>query len=100
MIRRPPRATRTDTLFPYTTLFRSLRAVDSFVAEEIPSDRFHLAGVSVDTGGKSPFLLDAPSRAFAERLHSFAWLRHIRAYKSEAACSNAPLGKEIGRAHV
>src|SRR3546814_13898443 len=26
MIRRPPRSTRTDTLFPYTTLFRSLRA--------------------------------------------------------------------------
>src|SRR3546814_3672455 len=29
MIRRPPRSTRTDTLFPYTTLFRSL----------IPEDR-------------------------------------------------------------
>src|SRR3546814_20042786 len=27
MIRRPPRSTRTDTLFPYTTLFRSARAV-------------------------------------------------------------------------
>src|SRR3546814_10734816 len=27
MIRRPPRSTRTDTLFPYTTLFRSLRAL-------------------------------------------------------------------------
>src|SRR3546814_10142727 len=27
MIRRPPRSTRTDTLFPYTTLFRSLGAV-------------------------------------------------------------------------
>src|SRR3546814_7118008 len=26
MIRRPPRSTRTDTLFPYTTLFRSGRA--------------------------------------------------------------------------
>src|SRR3546814_7002746 len=26
MIRRPPRSTRTDTLFPYTTLFRSVRA--------------------------------------------------------------------------
>src|SRR3546814_13355424 len=26
MIRRPPRSTRTDTLFPYTTLFRSLLA--------------------------------------------------------------------------
>src|SRR3546814_8216293 len=35
MIRRPPRSTRTDTLFPYTTLFRSaaLRAtIDSLVA--------------------------------------------------------------------
>src|SRR3546814_15368895 len=35
MIRRPPRSTRTDTLFPYTTLFRSVpprnavRALDS-----------------------------------------------------------------------
>src|SRR3546814_13955079 len=27
MIRRPPRSTRTDTLFPYTTLFRSRQAV-------------------------------------------------------------------------
>src|SRR3546814_4185012 len=35
MIRRPPRSTRTDTLFPYTTLFRSSR----------PSDRpFTLSG--------------------------------------------------------
>src|SRR3546814_961075 len=29
MIRRPPRSTRTDTLFPYTTLFRSVDTVDS-----------------------------------------------------------------------
>src|SRR3546814_6699774 len=27
MIRRPPRSTRTDTLFPYTTLFRSITAL-------------------------------------------------------------------------
>src|SRR3546814_7084598 len=27
MIRRPPRSTRTDTLFPYTTLFRSIHAI-------------------------------------------------------------------------
>src|SRR3546814_3251296 len=39
MIRRPPRSTRTDTLFPYTTLFRSvvrrvghIRAFAAFVA--------------------------------------------------------------------
>src|SRR3546814_13729153 len=29
MIRRPPRSTRTDTLFPYTTLFRS--SIDAYV---------------------------------------------------------------------
>src|SRR3546814_12844876 len=28
MIQRPPRSTRTDTLFPYTTLFRSVVIVD------------------------------------------------------------------------
>src|SRR3546814_10479087 len=28
MIRRPPRSTRTDTLFPYTTLFRSVHPAD------------------------------------------------------------------------
>src|SRR3546814_12145645 len=32
MIRRPPRSTRTDTLFPYTTLFRSVDAA------EVPAD--------------------------------------------------------------
>src|SRR3546814_1794159 len=32
MIRRPPRSTRTDTLFPYTTLFRSLLIVPELVA--------------------------------------------------------------------
>src|SRR3546814_2976869 len=29
MIRRPPRSTRTDTLFPYTTLFRSRQAIQA-----------------------------------------------------------------------
>src|SRR3546814_14979980 len=30
MIRRPPRSTRTDTLFPYTTLFRAEKRIPSF----------------------------------------------------------------------
>src|SRR3546814_19366397 len=33
MIRRPPRSTRTDTLFPYTTLFRSAMRLAGFDAE-------------------------------------------------------------------
>src|SRR3546814_7354061 len=32
MIRRPPRSTRTDTLFPYTTLFRSAPAHEAMAA--------------------------------------------------------------------
>src|SRR3546814_16496114 len=31
MIRRPPRSTRTDTLFPYTTLFRSIVGVEFLI---------------------------------------------------------------------
>src|SRR3546814_14906978 len=37
MIRRPPRSTRTDTLFPYTTLFRSYdRSTSDQNASELP----------------------------------------------------------------
>src|SRR3546814_17410779 len=38
MIRRPPRSTRTDTLFPYTTLFRSPRAISASIVV-IPKPR-------------------------------------------------------------
>src|SRR3546814_3376324 len=37
MIRRPPRSTRTDTLFPYTTLFRSTVPLEG---EALPSSDF------------------------------------------------------------
>src|SRR3546814_18857164 len=41
MIRRPPRSTRTDTLFPYTTLFRSADAVKhAFFAGEVETCAF------------------------------------------------------------
>src|SRR3546814_8752001 len=38
MIRRPPRSTRTDTLFPYTTLFRSRRPVHDRHTQDSPGD--------------------------------------------------------------
>src|SRR3546814_4248895 len=50
MIRRPPRSTRTDTLFPYTTLFRS-------------SDRYLLGeetGLLEAMAGRPPFPRTAP----------------------------------------
>src|SRR3546814_5623596 len=39
MIRRPPRSTRTDTLFPYTTLFRSAVARRLAIFDHIAVDR-------------------------------------------------------------
>src|SRR3546814_14207299 len=39
MIRRPPRSTRTDTLFPYTTLFRSARVHDVGRGIHLPRQR-------------------------------------------------------------
>src|SRR3546814_1474530 len=41
MIRRPPRATRTDTLFPYATLFRSLGAI-------LEADAARAGGIGVE----------------------------------------------------
>src|SRR3546814_14144592 len=38
MIRRPPRSTRTDTLFPYTTLFRSVVLQELGEARDTPDD--------------------------------------------------------------
>src|SRR3546814_5216835 len=43
MIRRPPRSTRTDTLFPYTTLFRS-QAKALEIVDEVFVDDGELAG--------------------------------------------------------
>src|SRR3546814_2186584 len=43
MIRRPPRSTRTDTLFPYTTLFRSF-------ADEVATQLQHEFGIREDAG--------------------------------------------------
>src|SRR3546814_2916728 len=39
MIRRPPRSTRTDTLFPYTTLFRSI-GIDAGIHDQAAADFF------------------------------------------------------------
>src|SRR3546814_5355557 len=62
MIRRPPRSTRTDTLFPYTTLFRSPSFQDTetepgYIAQSPAIDlSYDLSGVEVswrDAAGRS-----------------------------------------------
>src|SRR3546814_12594070 len=44
MIRRPPRSTRTDPLFPYTTLFRSERLYPLGVRDRNPGDPWKIVG--------------------------------------------------------
>src|SRR3546814_5294259 len=61
MIRRPPRSTRTDTLFPYTTLFRSLTRDE---AEAVDVARTYLL-----------HLLEREQEDFAE--HDVRLLRHV-----------------------
>src|SRR3546814_2686766 len=57
MIRRPPRSTRTDTLFPYTTLFRS----DQYVL--IPNLADHGRETSIFTNRKRVFMISTPGVA-------------------------------------
>src|SRR3546814_3717552 len=60
MIRRPPRSTRTDTLFPYTTLFRS-RELRNFV------ERASVLHGGETLGAEDVAMLLNPTAAFAPR---------------------------------
>lgn len=66
-----------------------LRTADPTIANDIYSGRFVFAGEVVDVSGFSVFEIEAPSRAWAERLHSFGWLRHLRASDLAVSRSNA-----------
>src|SRR3546814_16985852 len=68
MIRRPPRSTRTDTLFPYTTLFRSATGHDIF------SSLLALGHGRETIQGLAPALLHAGEGIRGEVPH----LRHAR----------------------
>src|SRR3546814_8946065 len=55
MRRRPPRSTRTDTLFPYTTLFRSIQArrAAGFLAQQAGRDAFQGRGLAWGRGDRA-----------------------------------------------
>src|SRR3546814_6074405 len=121
MIRRPPRSTRTDTLFPYTTLFRSLlvridheltltRALDERTAAAV---REHFADAAART---CLLALEQQVREFgllgadATRSvavdgplsgKSFVITGTLPVSRDEAAAQiEAGGGRKIGRAHV
>src|SRR3546814_14759505 len=100
MIRRPPVSTRTDTLFPYTTLFRSradivdrngvplARTMDAYSIAVRPSK---LIGDPSELARKLPEIFpDEPAATFYKKLTGRGW-----AYLRRRAL---PEGVEIGRA--
>src|SRR3546814_2401174 len=125
MIRRPPRSTRTDTLFPYTTLFRSAPAGarapepgDRGQDDIARSERPHLQMADRPSRrARFPFLRPAGEprfpvlrRALRPRLSgaapaprsppaAAASLRRPTLALNHANCARSPR-PEIGRAHV
>src|SRR3546814_15415994 len=100
MIRRPPRVTRTDTLFPYTMLFRSARRRDD------GGPRFGAGGaravgrrderVAPRDGGDPAF---GPVQPRPPDLGETRTRRYREAVRA-ALIFPLPFGREIGRAHV
>src|SRR3546814_13877224 len=60
MIRRPPRSTRTDTLFPYTTLFRSNLWEQSLLAMQAPRSQRYRADFIAGKSFSHRFPLSEP----------------------------------------
>src|SRR3546814_16686263 len=97
MIRRPPRATRTDTLFPYTTLFRSPRCEEGHsqggaLMTDVPitfdDARRAQACMKACEGLANPVSDVALLKCFRERYHAII---HARAAPTDG-------GLKIGRA--
>src|SRR3546814_18570751 len=64
MIRHPPRSTRTDTLFPYTTLFRSAEGDFVFTRPETSQALFEATAPSLDAA--------AVTAAFRDRMEGMS----------------------------
>src|SRR3546814_18914567 len=77
MIRRPPRSTRTDTLFPYTTLFRSGRRAERGGAAERP---VRVRGVPAGEVRCAPSAPGSPGRRAADA----AVLRVLASHRGHA----------------
>src|SRR3546814_12973056 len=99
MIRRPPRSTRTDTLFPYTTLFRSVMDMNYtlFGKTGLNVSPLALGTGNFGTGwghGADPETAGAIFNAYAEAGGNFIDTADVYQFgQSETIL-------EIGRAHV
>src|SRR3546814_3249427 len=81
MIRRPPRSTRTDTLFPYTTLFRSggirIRIRRCIFRASAGVQTYVCQGAGSFQPGRRRRTESAPDRSAAPAFRLLSWLRRI-----------------------
>src|SRR3546814_11125995 len=112
MIPRPPRSTRTDTLFPYTTLFRSStlkleEAWHHFIPRDQWDERLHSDMTGVDLGAapggwtwqlvnRGMLVTAIDNGPMAESLMDTGLVQHLMA----DGFTFKPKQPEIGRAHV
>src|SRR3546814_4478844 len=111
MIRRPPRSTRTDTLFPYTTLFRSIALATSLAAWlnvvllALSLRRFGFCHLDARFRRRLPRILAASAAMGAAlwmaRIGTERWLADSFVERATALAILVAIGlAEIGRAHV
>src|SRR3546814_15648350 len=104
MIRRPPRSTRTDTLFPYTTLFRS-EAARYTTLRRFLLRRCALAAHPLKLGHVGRTLADDLVARFGDRQvtrdqpAAFGAVGDAQRARRGRA-QRIALGEQIGRAHV
>src|SRR3546814_5692766 len=104
MIRRPPRSTRTDTLFPYTTLFRSgieVYGLDGTRTGVAPAGE--ATGIDTRAGfmlGGQAITLAVVAETTNNSLRFFAYRDGVLSEIGRIGRRIALLGEEIGRAHV
>src|SRR3546814_1773883 len=82
MIRRPPRSTRTDTLFPYTTLFRSIRSRMDCEARKVRTRRGEI-GTSTPVFGFRPILCVLSRKTNVPKPEIFTFSPSASALRSE-----------------
>src|SRR3546814_15520327 len=98
MIRRPPRSTRTDTLFPYTTLFRSVQLDRHEMAVEIEIAGSFGGGSQVVCGSKYAESAGQARRAVADI--GFVQRQPVALMNPEHIVGTPVDRRKIGRAHV
>src|SRR3546814_17455916 len=97
MLRRPPRSTRTDPLFPYTTLFRSVKASDHQIRIEAPNAEETLPAVGEFRRALQIMVNLIGNAIRYSPEHSTIWI----CVESEGDLAKVKVAdQEIGRAHV